>query len=203
MFTLLNPVLLFVVFPADCCPLLKLEVALKKGFRHHSTDLWLCICCFLAVWCSESGLSSHTLRLMNLKRHSGNSGWIFLQTWQHYYSSSVLLVIFKAWTDQWRSVATVKGSNNESNEWLNERLLFLMSLYPTSSCGAVINSVELVGCHFAHVKIQIPHRTALSGDWLKTSCRMVVPGGAVAAAVAWRQGWAMFLLHSRLHPVLL
>lgn len=36
------------------------------------------------------------------------------------------------------------------------------------------------------------------GDGLKTSCRMVSPGGA---AVAGR--WAVFLLHSRLHPVLL
>lgn len=55
MFTLLNPVLMFVLFPADCCPL----AALKKGFRRHSTDVWLCVL-YVAFLLSDTQDHYHT-----------------------------------------------------------------------------------------------------------------------------------------------
>lgn len=76
--------------------------------------------------------------------------------------------------------------------WLHPVIFDAIVSHIQLQCGVIITS--MLKC-----KYQLTVQYSL-GDGLKTSCRMVVPG---AAAVAWRQGWAMFLLHSRLHPVLL
>lgn len=70
-------------------------------------------------------------------------------------------------------------------------LLFLMPLCSTSDCADGNNVFRNIWCHDYH-------QCNTSALW---SSRMVDPGAA--AVVMGRRGWAVLLLHSRFHPVLL